>query len=999
MHTRFFFQKTVLLLILFFGPAIPRSSAQQLVLKNYNVKDGIPSSEVYCAFQDSRGFIWFGTDGGVTCYDGYVFKNYTTEDGLADNTVFGITEDHKHRLWFRSISGKICYWSNDTIFSLKANDSISAVVKNAVMISLYVDSGDTVWCGLRISGGYFKIAPPYALRDFQCIKPSPGSGYFILYPEKFNAVTGHIISNVTDRSFRYYSKEKLLASVPKPDMTNSSVIYMQMSKDSFVVADANKLFFICKNGARTLWNTQDVFHKEVINLKKSGSTYWAGIRKGGAIRLNPADNFKPAGNETILDGYSVSDVLTDNEGGTWFTTLENGIFYASADPFVSHYSFLPGAENQLCPVGRNFLAISTAYGVIDLVSKDTLIKNLPITDTKFLSNLLSRTPSQTSAVIRTSDPAHPTHFMSYFWSARTHRFIPVKDEGNMPVMTFSYAVDTLADRLYLTNRYDLYQMDSGQTLLKKIAMIPARTLCLYTDIQGVLWMGCVNGLWSFNGRTFKYHGNENPVLKHRIDDIKVGRDGTWYMATRGNGLIIKKGNVYTSITTRQGLPSNNCECLHIDNRGTIWVGTKNGLCKVTRKGEGQYFVAKLNLESEIFSRDVSRVEQAGNTLWISTNNGIASYVMPEEGKPKLSPRIYLKLFSVNESDHLKDSVRIFGHNENYVKISFVGLSYHSYGKVQYKYKLVGLDTGWRITSNTSIQYPFLPPGKYRFMLKAIAFDGPESLETTLVSFSIRKPFWLRTWFLIIFFAACGLSLYSVFYFRLKAIRTKERQKTQFNNQLATLEMRALRAQMNPHFIFNAINSIQNHIIRNDRSTAQDYLAKFARLIRNVLENSKSESISLFLELETLSLYIELEQIRAPGKFSYAINVDSAISAYNILIPPLLMQPFVENCILHGIMPLPGNTGKIEITVGEKNGSLICTISDNGIGRKRAGEIKSRKATYHRSMGLSVTEERINLLNGPESTTASIRIEDLSDTDGNPTGTRVILSIPVIHRTD
>ncbi len=996
---RSFVERAVLMLLLFLLLATFPLRAQHLVLKNYNVKDGLPSSEVYCAFQDSRGFIWFGTDGGVTCFDGYVFKNYTTEDGLADNTVFGITEDKKHRLWFRSLSGKLCYWNNDSIYSLKANDTISSVIKNAVMISLYVDSGDTVWCGLRLSGGYFKIAPGYTARDFQCIKPTFFSGYYMMKIEDDHMITGHFLSNVKDLTFRFYSKEKLLAEVPKTDMTTSSVTYLQVSADTFLISDLDKLFLIRKNGSANLWNAREKFHEQIICLKKTGSVFWAGVHKNGVFRLNPSDGFKIQGAEKILEGYSVSDVLTDNEGGTWFTTLENGIFYASADPFVSHYSFLTGSENKMSPIAHNVLSISKGYNRIDLISGDTVLRDIQIPDDRAFEKILGRKKSATSAIIKTIDPVQTANFISYYWNGKTRHFVPIVYEHNTKILVLTSAIDTIFNRAYVTNRYDLFWIDSGSQSLKKLADVPARTLCLYTDPQGLLWLGCINGLWSYNGHAYTYHGNENAFLKHRIDDIKVGADGTWYFATRGNGVIVKKGNSYTSVTTRQGLPSNNCECLDIDERGDVWTGTKNGLCKLSRKGDGLFYVSKLNIESDIFSRDISEVEHIGNTLWISTSNGIATYVQPDEKKPKISPQIYLKLFSVNETDHLKDKIRLFDYNQNYIRISFVGLSYHSFGKVQYKYKLIGLDTVWHSTSNTTIQYPFLPPGDYRFVLKAIAFDGPESRETALISFSISKPFWFRTWFILLLSSVAGLMIYSIFYFRLRTIKTKERQKTQFNHQLATLEMRALRAQMNPHFIFNAINSIQNHIIRNDRTTAQDYLAKFARLIRNVLENSKSESISVFLELETLSLYIELEQIRVPGKFSYSIHVEPSVSQDNTFIPPLLLQPFVENCILHGLMPLAENNGKIDIRVQEKQGSLVCCITDNGIGRKKASEIKKRKASYHRSMGLSITEERINLLNRPDAPKASISVEDLEDRSGNPSGTRVILSIPLVQHPD
>ncbi len=208
-------------------------------------------------------------------------------------------------------------------------------------------------------------------------------------------------------------------------------------------------------------------------------------------------------------------------------------------------------------------------------------------------------------------------------------------------------------------------------------------------------------------------------------------------------------------------------------------------------------------------------------------------------------------------------------------------------------------------------------------------------------------------------------------------------------------MKAIRAQMNPHFIFNAINSIQNHILKNDSRTAQDYLAKFARLIRSVLENSKSENIPLVQEIETLQLYIELEQMRAHGRFTCRIEVEPALPVYEVLIPPLLLQPFVENAILHGLWPLQDASGVIEIRIRKRNEMLECVIEDNGVGRKASLWMKKHTEATHKSMGLSLTEERIKALNTFNNSVANLTIEDKVDTNGKPCGTLVTLLLPLI----
>ena len=184
---------------------------QQPVFKNYNVKDGLPSTETYYFFQDSKGFIWVASDAGVARFDGYSFKAYGIENGLADNTIFSMSEDRHGRIWFRSLSGKLSYFENDSICSIGANDSIVAHIKNTLMISFYVDSADTLWCGIRGEDGYYKIYPGYKASDFHCITPNKSSLYLIKI-EGDNFINGNVTSLHLKEGLSVYQKNQFLGS-------------------------------------------------------------------------------------------------------------------------------------------------------------------------------------------------------------------------------------------------------------------------------------------------------------------------------------------------------------------------------------------------------------------------------------------------------------------------------------------------------------------------------------------------------------------------------------------------------------------------------------------------------------------------------------------------------------------------------------------------------------------------------------------------------------------
>jgi len=233
-----------------------------------------------------------------------------------------------------------------------------------------------------------------------------------------------------------------------------------------------------------------------------------------------------------------------------------------------------------------------------------------------------------------------------------------------------------------------------------------------------------------------------------------------------------------------------------------------------------------------------------------------------------------------------------------------------------------------------------------------------------------------------------------FWHRVRQIQLEESQKTEVNKKMAELEMQALRAQMNPHFIFNSLNSINRFIMKNESESASAYLSKFSKLIRLILNRSTAALVTLESELDTLSLYLELESLRFSGRFTFAIQVDSAIETAYTEIPPMLIQPYVENAIWHGLMQKEAG-GNILISIEQQGKQLICTVEDNGVGRRRAAELKSKSATHTKSRGMQITADRLKLSQTLYGQQPTVRIHDLVDTQGEPAGTRVVLTIPLV----
>jgi anti-sigma regulatory factor (Ser/Thr protein kinase) len=332
------------------------------------------------------------------------------------------------------------------------------------------------------------------------------------------------------------------------------------------------------------------------------------------------------------------------------------------------------------------------------------------------------------------------------------------------------------------------------------------------------------------------------------------------------------------------------------------------------------------------------------------------------------------------------------HKQNTIGISFSAIEHLFPEKVQYAFRLSELDHDWRYADYKSreIVYSNLSPGKYVFQLKAQMLGGNWQQDPLELYITITPPFWQTWWFRIL----AGLFLISLAFFfirwRIALVRKKEQLKSLHEKELLEIEAKALRAQMNPHFVFNSLNSIKSLINKNENDKAANYLTTFSKLIRTLFHNSDKREVSLFEEIETCKLYTQLERMRFGDKIDFIFNVDGSIDLKDIKVPALILQPLIENAIWHGLVPKETG-GKIVFSVKENNGAVECTIDDDGIGRELSNQYKAEYRATHQSKGIGMTQSRLELdklLNDREDT---IRIIDKINKAGKPDGTKVIIT--------
>lgn len=450
-----------------------------------------------------------------------------------------------------------------------------------------------------------------------------------------------------------------------------------------------------------------------------------------------------------------------------------------------------------------------------------------------------------------------------------------------------------------------------------------------------------------------------------------------------------------------------------DEQRNLWLGTESGILKLNQQ---RMLVRRYGKTYGVSGDRLcygSGYIASNGQLFFGSNAGYFSFFpdkLPQNAPP---PQIVFSGFQLmkrpgeqNTPDPVKEplsqlSTLRLHHNENAFSFDFAAIDFNNPEDNRHYFMLENYDQDWnRAGSDRRAIYFNVPPGKYVFRVKAANSHGVWGYKS--MNIIIIPPWWSTWWFRVpAAILAVGL-LYGVIRwrtqqkFRLQLERSqKEKLLADLRHKTADLEMQALRAQMNPHFIFNSLNSINRFILQNNKFQASEYLTKFSRLVRLILQNSKAPLISLESELESLKLYLELEALRFEQHFTYNVRIAEEIDEAMLKVPPLIIQPFAENAIWHGLMHKE-EKGHIEIDIFQKEEVLYCRITDDGVGRKKASELKNRSGNTHHSMGMQITADRIALLQKQKLIETSILINDLVLADGQAGGTEVTIKLPVIY---
>ena len=963
-------------LLLFFAFCNP-GIAQDYSYTQYSIQNGLAGSNVYNMTQDTDGFIWFATETGLSRFDGHQFKNFTVADGLPSNEIFGVFADSKNRIWMMCFQKAICYYQNGKIHN-QDNDSVLKKIKIRASVSGYSENaeGDIL---VRVSVEDLDLIENYIIKGDSVtatILDKTGHGY--QKKNVFSAIrgTGAIPERITDipENIRIQLRKNNMPNVePSTISSITGRKYLTAHVENIGASSEKRILVFAGNDTVG----------QIVNspVKTNFISYindhtLALVRSQGGVTLFDLD--KMSITENIFSKLNIVFVMEDKEQNLWLATKGLGVFKIGPAK-IRNFSF-----NNLAV--RDIKKIN---GHIYIGTNDAKLWSLnPLNFTPYKFNTGGSPRRVNGAWIFTS--VRNSRQNLYFTTSSSNYLALTGRAACGSVKTLQLFGDTF----FAASSNIAYTMKLPQ--LKLIDTIySGRSNCAYYS-HGIYYVGTLDGLYiRGQDKRTRFTGDKYPILKSRINAIAEGRNGVIWLATNGNGIVgYKDGRIILGVNKNDGLTSGICRtiCAEGDN---LWIGTDKGLSKATIRGNTLVVTQNITETDGLNSDMVNSILYDSGTLYVGTELGLSVFdaaSLPTHG----ISNIVLTDVQVSRN-HLNPHIANIHlkHADNNIRFDFSGISFLSGGYITYKYRLLGLSDTWAVTTEHSLSYPSLPSGQYQFQIIAINKFGDKS-HTVTYKFEIDKLLWEHRWVQLL--AIFGIVLITSIIVRYIVRRTNsiEKEKLRSAQKILELEQMALRAQMNPHFVFNSLNSLQQYILNKDVRSANSYLSRFAGLVRQTLENATRLNIPLSEEIRYLETYIELERMQLLDPFTYTLNVDDRINRELLLIPNMVLQPYVENAIKHGVLQMQSK-GHISIafTLIDEN-ILNCTIRDNGIGIVATTQQKDMHNS-RQSYGLSINDKRIitlNQLNGKDKK-ISVHIVDLNQFEDNITGTSVTINFPII----
>ncbi len=958
--------------------------AQTPVYLHYGVSDGLPSNLVYIGTQDYRGLLWFGTDKGLACFDGTRFKTFGMKDGLPDPEVLNLVEDDEKRLWISSFRKNPCFRQNGKYLRIEADSLIYKDVQNVIW-EYTSDSEGGVWVGDHSSRIVWYKSGRTSVKQFTSavVRPVRIKG------DLFMIGTGNIYRQNPD------GRWKIAYDFNLPQ-------YPKFGQFLGVATCENRILFSFLDKLLLLEWRNEKFH--VIDVlpgqtgrvftDRSGKFWVCSLNRGAYCFEN--DRHDLSNPVLYLPKEKVTAVFEDIQGTHWFCTINSGVYA------------LP--RNAAVTINRNLGQISNNINSLAMAAQGYLLAG----DDEGNLYRLERSELVRFASFGTLDGYN-----------RCRQILPMPDGGVWIVTdeSFCYVKDRVRKQIWINAspksaffRNDtLWHVSSGGLGYATVnsdtskRLISRRFTTIIGDSEGEIWCGSIEGVYNLRDGCRYNWGLRFPLLKGRIVAMENAGPGYLWIVTPGSGLLLAK--VHNSVITevqvindRLKIPVENIQSIYQEPHGRLWLATNRGVWGLDRNWAQVHY----NHHDGLADDDVNAVLVFRDTLWAATVNGLSRLIIrPPDAVGNFSTLVTGARYQIDDKScqmYLLDSLPgsrniVLPPDASLFEVEFTGLDYRSRGNLRYEcqtstdllpWRWWTLDNliGW-IRSEAELNQVHtgnlsfgvkMQPGCYHVEITAITNGGLRSLQPDRLTV-IMRPFWYATiWSWLVFWS---ILLYG--FWRFLRARVAFRK---LDSVVSGLQLQALQSQMNPHFIGNSINAIQQFFYPPEPVLASEYIALFTRLLRRTLLYSDQTFITFEEELAYDMDYLAMVKLRFGERFRYKISGSEMVPPAT-RFPSMLLQPLLENATIHGMAP--ENESILNLVFSISGKKLVCTVTDNGIGLNAALEHKKTTGKERKSKGLELLQKKVDTLNRRFDFGLKMHLQDLSEVDRGTNGTKVTIS--------
>jgi hypothetical protein len=977
-------------LIVFITCCCTTVMAQQrdFIFKNLSQEDGLPSNEAYYVYQDSRHYLWFATDKGVVRFDGRTMQQYP----LPDNVIFRIYEDSRGRIWFFGYGCRFSYFLNNKVYPYRHNDKIKTHLEGLVIKNARVDAERNDEMVLTCRGLTCRID-----KEGTVTKESPLADTLLAVDEFIAVQNGPVIfvkalklaAAPKQTVIRYTANGKnIVCNIPgKPVKSAGVAAALALSGGGCIFYTNRTLIRINPDGR---WVRKEM-PGEILTVAEINNHLVAGMKINGMQLLDTGlVLIQPI---PALAGLSITSIASDYEGGLWCTSLEKGAFFCkSLNVYKNIHPDIAGIPNyRLYSAGAGSYLAANSKGIFYCTGQTVL----PVYRHAFANSITDLFIDRGKLIVAGSEYAVPVTALP-----------AVNLPGQPPLQLFqltSTSEIARTDSFYrctASRGYKKIAFTNLQDVYGGLRELPIAGRMVMEDSNNHLWAGSMTGLYRYEEAADRLIV-QMPGDVRLINGVNCMRQlpgGILAAGTRFNGILLMRDTaVLANITEADGLLSNSVKYL-LPKGNQLWAATAKGITVITFQSTtpARFTIHSIGKNLGFFNLLINQLMPLGQDMLAATSNGIYTISRPGNLLAKELPALpfYISSIQYYRGDTTAVETLQFPYRHNGVTLRLSAICFNTPDEVQYSYRFAETDTSWKTIAATELILQNLAPGTYRLQLMAGLPGGQRHSQIQQLTIVVQKPWWQNNWLRLLTVLMLLLAGYLLFGYRFKIIKRKAAQKAAMRARIAELEQTALRSQMNPHFIFNCLSSIQQLVMSGSNEEANEYLVRFARLIRKTLELSGAPLISLADEKEYLTEYLAMEQLRMPGRFSFTISIDEAINPMRTLIPNMMLQPVVENAVRHGIKPLQHKAGLLRIHFQQQGGVLCCTVTDNGVGRQNSA-VSSSNFEGHRSYGTDIIRKRLEVLAAAvQDSSLQLSITDLYNGEGQPDGTAVQLFLPI-----